>query len=334
MLRHAVAAVLLVALFGAHNVANAVHTVDSKAGATLVDADLTAKMVFQAHYAWAAGCHVGRLSMGWDCDSICGDPTTAGTKVLGVLKNPLRQNSYSGFVALQPDNATIVFAIQGTESLQDAATDIVLLPTFNIQKRFPGAPLLSSVHVGFFNLFEAGIPSIQSAIDTILPQYPWVKRLVFTGHSLGAIQQNLNVPYFGPGLLAKGYKIETFAFAPARTVNNVFAKYLSTLPVLADGSFYRIVQRQDIIPAILAQVAPTFYRHIGTEYFVNVDAPGQTAPIYKCPSPALGEENWYCFNSVSPLEFSLIPGHTDYLGMNYWGCAVLAILLDYLKPSS
>ncbi|KAJ3338610.1 hypothetical protein HDU93_009317 [Gonapodya sp. JEL0774] len=261
--------------------------------------------------------------------------STAGTKVLGVLKNPLRQNSYSGFIAIQPDNKTIVFAIQGTESIPDAISDIGLLPYFGVQSHFPKAPLLSSAHSGFWNLFKAGIPSFQDAIDNILPKYPWIKRIVFTGHSLGAIQQNLNAPYFQPQLAAKGYKLETYGFAPARTVNDVFAKYLSTLPAFSDDSFYRIIQRQDIIPRILTPYFPTFYTHLGTEYYINVAKAGDTYPIYKCPAPSIGEENQYCMNTVTPLELSLFPGHTDYLGENYYGCGVLeANILEEKKNNS
>ncbi|KAJ3341546.1 hypothetical protein HDU93_004706 [Gonapodya sp. JEL0774] len=253
------------------------------------------------------------VTIEWAVEKVTMAQPSTGTQVLGSLDNPLRANNYAGYLAIEPDGTTAVFAIAGSQSTSDWLLDAALPLTFDIQSYFPNAPPLSSVHVGFWKIFKAGLPSIQNHINNTLPKYPKVKTVVFTGHSLGAVQQNLNAAYFQPQLAARGYTVKTYAYAPARTVNDVFAKYLSQQPAFADDKFFRIVGRHDLVPRLPTPYAPTFYTHVGTEYFVDGPA-GSTSLIYKCPAPSLGQENLYCMQAVAPIELSLLPGHVDYFG--------------------
>ncbi|KXS09925.1 alpha/beta-hydrolase [Gonapodya prolifera JEL478] len=289
----------------------------SKANAVQIDAALTNTILKYFSYAKASSCSVGLSNNTWACASAVCSGNSVGTKVLGELSNPLREQGYSGYVAIEPDGATVVFAIEGTRSAVDFLFDASLTPTFGVQDYFPDAPTTSSAHSGFWALFKAGVPSIQSYIDNVLPQYPNVKTVVFAGYSLGGILQNLNAGYFYPKLSSR-YTVKSYIVAPARTINDVFAEYLSASPAYAEGTFYRVIGRKDIVPRIITPWAPTFYTHLGTEYFVDGEA-GVTSPIYKCPSPGVGKENQYCMNTVTPFELSVSPGHTNYFGIT--GCS-------------
>ncbi|KXS22229.1 alpha/beta-hydrolase [Gonapodya prolifera JEL478] len=286
----------------------------AEAGASLVADSIVNDLVFQAKYALAAYCEVGRVSLTWTCvNQLCGGET-AGTKVLAVLENSLRADNYGGFLALQPGGTTAVFSLAGSQATTDWVLDAAILPTSNVQDIFPNAPAGSTAHLGFWATFKAGLPSMQYHINTTLAKYPSVKNVVFTGHSLGAVQQSLHAGYFSDQLAARNITLRTYSFAPARTVNAVLAAYLSTMPAYQDGAFYRVITRQDLVPRILPPWPPTFWTHLGTEYFLNGFLGSKTT--YKCPSPAVGAENLYCMQAVSPLELSLVPGHIDYFGLD------------------
>jgi triacylglycerol lipase len=169
--------------------------------------------------------------------------------VLGVT-----YDSPFGFVA-QASNGDTFLALRGTMTIADDMEDAEV-----DQVPYAPVPGYGKVHTGFHRIYCALAPQIHG----ILSGLAGVRRLLFTGHSLGAGLSTLAVPDVtthtqlkpGPALPVLHYNL-----ASPRVGDPVFASMLNGGPVPT----FRIVNTSDVVPdGPLPVLGSSVYQHVGT----------------------------------------------------------------------
>jgi len=170
---------------------------------------------------------------------------------LRMAQQMMADSNIFGLVAWNAAAATAIVAIRGTQSVVEWIEDVDAVPVPYIA--VPGAGL---VHMGFQIVYE----HVRPAIDTLLARCTGAKRILVTGHSLGAAVALLagvdiakNVPL--------GVVPELHTFAGPRTGAPDFAGYFNNLIPIC----HRIVNFMDVVP----QVPPPPYEHVGDETLVH-----------------------------------------------------------------
>jgi hypothetical protein len=158
-----------------------------------------------------------------------------------------------GWVVENAQEETVVATFRGTADVKDWLHDFDFLPV-------PYEPVANygMVHYGFQSVYL----SIADSLKTLLQQAKSCKRLILTGHSLGAALTELAAPdiLINHGFVARP---EVQNFAGPRVGNPEFA---NVFDLHIDISF-RIVNIWDIVPKVPPPLA--LFEHVGLA--VNVD---------------------------------------------------------------
>jgi hypothetical protein len=158
----------------------------------------------------------------------------------------------------------VYVAFRGTQTKNEwTSINAILLPMNCAFDTFKNG----KVHLGFLNYYE----TIRDSLLRYLKELSVAgKRVVFTGHSLGAALSTLATLDAAPRL-RDCRKISHYNFGCPRVFNPTLARNYETLPVTT----FRIANTQDAVPAMpLASFGPIDFQHVGTSiYFSAKQAP-------------------------------------------------------------
>ncbi len=157
-----------------------------------------------------------------------------------------------GLVAWNPIDQTVLLAIRGTETIWEWIEDIDAVPV-----PFIAVPGIGFVHMGFQLVYELVRPNIH----LLLTKYAGAKRILVTGHSLGAA-----VAVLASVDIAKSMKVavapELHSYAGPRVVAPDFeSKFSAIVPTC-----FRVVNFMDVVPQV---PLPPLYEHVGQEQLVH-----------------------------------------------------------------
>ncbi|KAH8925846.1 alpha/beta-hydrolase [Atractiella rhizophila] len=202
-----------------------------------------------------------------------------------------------GFVARDDVRKEIVISLRGSNTIDDAFTDINIL-----QKRYssPGVTPANNVwvHSGFLDAWNSIASTVIASVKTQVAAHPDYT-IVTTGHSLGGALSSLagvSMKYNFPQ-----QKVRMYTYGQPRTGNTEYALWVNSL-FGADAK--RGVNVDDGVPTLLF----TFlgYRHHGVEYWTK-GFPATAANTVVC---AADGEDPNC--SASILTHGINLAHTTY----------------------
>jgi predicted lipase len=158
-----------------------------------------------------------------------------------------------GWVFQDVQAETVVVAFRGTSDLKDWKDDFDVLP-----EAYRPVENYGTVHQGFQLVYQSLADSVERLLEAAKLDS---KRLILTGHSLGAALSELAAPdiLHHSGL---GVTPEVQNFAGPRVGLPDFAKAFSA----EIGTCFRVVNEWDIVPQL---PPPGLFEHVGTE--VKVD---------------------------------------------------------------
>ena len=184
-----------------------------------------------------------------------------GLEVKGILYSDVNAVITFGYIFMD-ENHTCYIAFRGTQTRDELFRDLDfterklgytnthLQTTFTLfqNKRFPPkeTPDEILVHSGFLDIFERFKPSLD---EFFLKDLFQIKKVVCTGHSIGAAEAVLSAIY----LKKFNIPIIGYVFALPRMGNPAFCKEMDEDPII-----FKHVNTCDEIPAMPASVCPNF----------------------------------------------------------------------------
>ena len=171
---------------------------------------------------------------------------------LRIVHAMLAESNIFGLVAMNAGDGTALVAIRGTQTIWDWIEDIDAIPVPYIP-----VPGIGLVHMGFQLVYE----HIRHNVGRLLGQCAGIRRVLITGHSLGAAVAVLAgvdvVTNVTPGVTPE---LHTLA-GPRVGAPDFAASFDATIPIC-----FRIVNFMDVVPQV---PPPPVYKHVGTEVLVH-----------------------------------------------------------------
>jgi hypothetical protein len=245
-------------------------------------------------FAYAAFCPPAALN-NWSCQWCSHTtPTVSHVTPFGVYGD-----GTFGYVALN-DTDTIIVSFRGTNNIEnwiDNDLDFPLVPFYG-DGSFDGV----KVHAGFLK----GYHFMQSQIADAVEHLFWtgkVKRIVCTGHSLGAALASvaafdLAVNY------SRNLDVFLYTYGSPRIGNQLYVTVMETLV----AGVFRVTHLNDIVPHLPLQSMG--FTHVPQEFWFNNKT---NALKYRMCSPDNGEDPT-CADSVPAVEWHP-SDHMTYLGV-------------------
>jgi triacylglycerol lipase len=171
-------------------------------------------------------------------------------KLHEIVAGMLSESKVFGLVAWNEPAKTALVAFRGTQSIWDWINDLDAIAMAYIAVAGSG-----HVHMGFQLVYE----HVRQSVAKLLAACPGVRRILVTGHSLGAA-----VAILSGFELAKtiGIATELYTLAGPRTGAPDFADaYPGVVPIC-----YRVVNFMDVVPQV---PLPPLYKHTGEEVLVH-----------------------------------------------------------------
>jgi hypothetical protein len=181
------------------------------------------------------------------------DKASHGPIFYDGLKSNKNKRDAQGYIIW--DKETIYVSYRGTCDPMD------ILDNIDIRQKTLFKNI--KVHSGFYEQFDSIEPFITSDIKNISKEYPSIKQLVFTGHSLGGSVTSIASPYYGQ-MFKDRFKIVSHTLGSAPCGNIDFVNWFNSN---VDENV-RLETEGDIVPYI--QIHDDFY-HVPNGILIKKD---------------------------------------------------------------
>ncbi|KAH3756085.1 lipase family protein [Pelomyxa schiedti] len=229
------------------------------------------------YYAFSAFC-VPDILATWNCTACQHNPYFQ----LDTVVSDKETGTY-GYVGYDPVNLTVVAAYRGSWNIRNDIIDIDVMMNYDYED-MPDA----GVHSGFYAGWLALKDQVVQAVNRLLSNHTDTKRVLCTGHSLGAALSGFTAVHLR-NILPSTIEVEMKNFGMPRIGDADFAFGVTTmLP-----SSWRMVHLCDMVPHVPLDVR---FHHVPTEIWEY------DVGLYKVCD--LTGEDPTCADSIPPLQWS------------------------------